>query len=211
MQERWKPRGCIARAWAGPAEHGYVGTTKGDIKVDIQVRGLQVALRDLRYEDVTERYLSWFRDGTVTQFLSARNLQREDVLSYIEEGIVSGSYHMLALCEAENGLHIGNVKIGPIDRANSTSDVVTIIGDRRFWGKGLATEAIALATKLAFTRFGIRKVCGSIIGNNVGSVKSYTRGGWHIECVRPRQYMIDGSLQDEIFVGCFNPDYPDPS
>jgi ribosomal-protein-alanine N-acetyltransferase len=176
--------------------------------MDIDIKGQAVALRDLRHEDVTERYLSWFRDGTVTQFLSARNLQRDDVLRYIDEGIATGNHHMLALCEAATGLHIGNVKIGPIDRANGTSDLVTVIGDRSFWGKGMATEAIALATKMAFTRFGIRKVCGSIIGNNIGSVKSYARGGWHIECVRPRQYLIDGQLQDEIFVGCFNPDFP---
>ena len=170
--------------------------------------GQLVMLRDLISDDITPRYLSWFRDQTVTQFLSARNLSREDVLSYLEEGRRSGNYHMLALCDLASGLHIGNVKVGPIDRGNGTSDLVTVIGGRQFWGKGLATEAIALATQIAFRRFGLRKVCGSIIGNNLGSVKSYTRGGWHVECVRKGQYLVDGALQDEIFVGCFNPDAP---
>ena len=170
-----------------------------------KVAGQLTSLRDLQHDDITERYLSWFRDETVTQFLSARNLGRQDVLDYMDEGRRSGLYHMLALCDRASGLHIGNVKIGPIDRANGNSDLVTVIGDRQFWGKGLATEAIALATHMAFSRFGIRKVCGSIIGNNVGSVKSYTRGGWHVECVRKDQYLVDGMLQDEIFVGCFNP------
>lgn len=169
------------------------------------VEGRQVMLRDLRHDDITPRYLSWFQDQTVTQFLSARNLSRDDVLAYIDEGRRTGSYHMMALCDLATGLHIGNVKIGPIDRSNGCSDLVTVIGDRQFWGKGLATEAIALASGIAFSRFGIRKLCGSIIGNNIGSVKSYTRGGWHVECVRKDQYLVDGVLQDEIFVGCFNP------
>lgn len=172
----------------------------------VDVRGQLVALRDLTHDDITDRYLSWFQDGTVTQFLSARNLRREDVLAYMDEGRKTGKFYMLALCDAATGLHIGNVKVGPIDRENGTSDLVTVVGDRSFWGKGLATEAIALATQVAFKQFDIRKVCGSIIGNNVGSVKSYTRGGWHIECVRKNQYLVDGVLQDEIFVGCFNPE-----
>lgn len=175
--------------------------------MNIRVKGQLISLRDLTRDDITDRYLSWFRDGTVTQFLSARNLQRDDVIAYMDEGRRTGGYHMLALCDAATGLHIGNVKIGPIDRDHGTSDLVTVIGDRTFWGKGLATEAIALASQVAFKHFGIRKVCGSIIGNNVGSVKSYTRGGWHIECVRKGQYLVDGVLQDEIFVGCFNPEF----
>lgn len=174
--------------------------------MEVDVQGRLISLRDLTHADITERYLSWFKDDTVTQFLSARNLQRADVIAYIDEGRRTGSYHMLALCDAATGLHIGNVKVGPIDREHGTSDLVTVIGDRSFWGKGLATEAIALASQVAFRHFGVRKLCGSIIGNNVGSVKSYTRGGWHVECVRKHQYLIEGVLQDEIFVGCFNPD-----
>lgn len=170
-----------------------------------------ISLRELTADDIDERYLSWFSDRVVTQFLSARNLTRQDVIDYIDEGRRSGTYYMLALCDAASGLHIGNVKIGPIDRSNGNSDLVTVIGDRSFWGKGLATEAISLASQLAFEVYGIRKLCGSIISNNVGSIKSYTRGGWHIECVRKHQYLVDGELQDEVFVGCFNPKLAPPT
>jgi ribosomal-protein-alanine N-acetyltransferase len=176
-----------------------------------EAKGQLISLRELTPEDIDERYLSWFRDSVVTQFLTARNLTREDVIDYIEEGRRSGTYYMLALCDAASGLHVGNVKIGPIDRGNGNSDLVTVIGDRSFWGKGLATEAISLASQLAFEIYGIRKLCGSIISENVGSIKSYTRGGWHVECVRKHQYLIDGVLQDEVFVCCFNPKLAPPT
>ena len=45
--------------------------------MNIHVKGQLISLRDLTHDDITDRYLSWFRDGTVTQFLSARNLQRD--------------------------------------------------------------------------------------------------------------------------------------
>ena len=168
-------------------------------------RGNSILLRELSPDDVNDRYLSWFRDEVVTQFLTSHNLSRQDVISYIEAGNRSGSYHMLALCDLTSELHIGNVKIGPIDRINGVSDLVTVIGDRRFWGKGIATEAIELASNLAFSLLGIRKLCGSIISNNLGSIKSYTRAGWHIECIRKNQFQVKGELQDEVFVSCFNP------
>jgi len=172
--------------------------------MNVDVKGRLVKLRDLTHDDITERYLSWFRDGTVTQFLSARNLRRSDVIAYMDEGRQSGTYHMLAVCDAATGLHIGNVKIGPIDRTHGTSNLVTVIGDRTYWGRGFATEAIALASYLAFDRFGVRKLCDSIIGGNLGSVKSYTRAGWHIECTRRSQFLVDGVPQDEIFIACFS-------
>jgi RimJ/RimL family protein N-acetyltransferase len=171
----------------------------------VATKGKLIFLRDLSPEDVDERYLSWFRDGVVTHFLSASNLSRQNVIDYIVEGRRSKTYHMLAICEMATGLHIGNLKIGPIDFTNENSDLVTLIGDRNYWGKGLATEAIAVGSQLAFDVYGIRKLCGSIISKNVGSIKSYTRAGWQIECIRKNHYKIDGELQDEIFVCCFNP------
>jgi ribosomal-protein-alanine N-acetyltransferase len=164
-----------------------------------------IVLRALTPEDVTERYLSWFRDDEVTKFLSARNLTREEVIEYLEYGRCTGEYQMLAVCEKITGLHIGNVKVGPIDFQNQTSDLVTVIGDRGFWGKGLATQAISMGSALAFASYGLRKLCGSIISENVGSIKSYTRAGWHVEGIRKHQYLIGGKLLDEIFVCRFNP------
>ena len=72
----------------------------------------EVYLRPIEDRDVGERYLSWFRSAGVTQFLVARDLARDEVHQYVEEGRATGRWYMYAICDAENDLHIGNLKVG---------------------------------------------------------------------------------------------------
>lgn len=175
-----------------------------------------VFLRPLEEDDITERYVSWFADPEVTRFLEARNISRQDAVDYLRAGRRSGAYAQYAVCRAEDGVHVGNVKIGPIKARDAVSDLVTVIGDRSAWGKGVATAAIKQAIELAFTRHGIRKLSASIDSLNVGSVNAYTRAGMAIEGVLPGMFLhkVDGGYEtsDKVYVGCFNPAFtPDPA
>ena len=160
-----------------------------------------LTLRPLTESDVTERYLSWFQDEQVTKHLAAKNLTKEDVIDYIRQGKETGEYFMYAILY--DGLHIGNVKVGPIDKESKLSDLVVVIGDKDYWGKGLATEVIKIGNKIAFTKHGIRKLSGGMPGNHIGSIKAYTRAGWIIEAHLKDHYISDGILQDRVCVSCF--------
>ena len=64
-----------------------------------------------------------------------KDLKKNEVLDYINKGIEDKSYFIFAICLADNGLHIGNVKIGPIKSKYCITDLVTVIGYRNYWGK----------------------------------------------------------------------------
>lgn len=170
-----------------------------------------VMLRPLTDADVTERYVSWFADETVTNFIQARNISADDAKAYLRHGWASREYFMYALCVRDSGLHIGNVKIGPIVWKHGVADLVTVIGDRDWWGKGLGAEAICLGSQAAFSVWNLRKLHGAILADNLGSVKAYTRGGWIEEGRLKGHYLLpDGSPSDAILVSCFNPvHFPD--
>ena len=95
-----------------------------------------IYVRLLSKSDITERYLSLFKNDLVTRFLDV-NLSREKVLSYIRNGHDTGSYYINAICLMCNDFHIGNIKIGPIKRKDGKSDLVTVVGDNSYWGKGV--------------------------------------------------------------------------
>lgn len=166
-----------------------------------------VFLRELQPDDVDDRYLEWFREDAVTSFLVAKNLTRQLVVDYINEGRDTGLWYMYAICDEANGLHIGNLKVGNIDPAHRVSDLVTVIGDRDYWGKGVATQAVRQGTALAFDTYDLRKVSGSIAEKNVGSLNAYTRGGWVVEGTLRGAFLFGGEVQDKILVSCFNPKY----
>ena len=164
-------------------------------------------LRTLTHNDINDNYLSWFKDGEVTSFLevNGNKLTKQMVTDYIDEGIKTESYYMYAICTIENDLHIGNLKVGPINRKHHVADLVCVIGDKRFWGKGLATQAIALGNKLAFEKYQIRKLHGQIYADNIGSIKAYCKAGWIIEGVIEGRYLVNGKPMDQILVSCNNP------
>jgi [ribosomal protein S5]-alanine N-acetyltransferase len=166
-----------------------------------------IFLRELLESDVNSNYLEGFSDEIVTSFLEVdgKNLTKEDVIEYMNYGRATKSYFMYAVCLKHNNQQIGNLKIGPIDYNNMLSDLVTVIWDKNYWGKGLATEAIKLGNKLAFEEYNIRKLTGGIYSENIGSIKAYPKAGWIIEGKLQNHYIVGGKLEDRILVSCFNP------
>jgi len=166
----------------------------------------QIFLRELSESDITDDYLFWFRDDDVTKFLEVdgKSLTKEKVVNYIREGKSTGTYFMYAICLSESKQHIGNLKIGPINKKHNISDLVTVIWNKKYWGKGFATEAIRMGIRLAFEKYGIRKLSASIHSDNIGSIKSYTEAGFFIEGKLKNHYYVDGKYCDLIMVSCFN-------
>lgn len=167
--------------------------------------GGRIYLKELREDDVTERYLSWFQDLAVTEFLDSKRITRDDAIQYIRNGRESRSHFMYAVIAKDGGGHIGNLKVGPIQWAHLISDLVTVIGQREYWGKGLATEAIKIGNRIAFDVYGIRKLSGGIAEGNAGSLKAYTNAGWVREGTLKGHHLINGEPRDRIVVSCFNP------
>jgi [ribosomal protein S5]-alanine N-acetyltransferase len=170
-----------------------------------------IYIRLLSKNDITERYLSWFKDDLVTKFLDARNLSKEEVLNYIKSSQETGSYYIYAICLRHNDLHIGNIKIGPIKRNDGISDLVTVVGDNSYWGKGIARLAIIQAVNIGFNQGGIRKFSASINSLNSASVKAYTGAGLKVEAIIKNYFYnkIENKIiiSDKVFVGCENKNF----
>jgi ribosomal-protein-alanine N-acetyltransferase len=173
----------------------------------------RVYLRELLESDVNKEYLSWFSSDEVLKYLEVKGkeLSEQDVIDYINHGKEKAQYYMHAICLKENDKHIGNIKIGPIIEKHGIADLPCVIGDTSQWGKGLATDAIYLGSKLAFEKYGLRKLTGQIYANNIGSIKAYCRGGWVIEGVNEFRYVVDNEYQDQVIVSCFNPEFHNSS
>lgn len=167
-----------------------------------------IYLRRLVESDFDARYLAWFRDPSVTRFLDASGISREEAIDHLRRGQDGRSWRLYAICETGSNRHVGNLKIGPINWKHAVSDLVTVIGERSVWGRGYARQAIRLGIRIAFDEMNIRKLSASIDSLNVGSLKAYTAAGFVIEGVLPDHFVHrrDGGvvLSDKVFVGCFN-------
>jgi RimJ/RimL family protein N-acetyltransferase len=169
----------------------------------------RLLLKELEEEHIDDRYLSWFRDEKVTKFLEAKNLTKQSVIDHFRYGKETNTYYMYAIISKDSSKHIGNLKVGPIEWKHRISDLVTVIGDRDYWGKGLATEAIKMGNRIAFDIHDLRKLSAGIYSDNVASIKCYLKAGWIVEAVFQGDFILNGKILDRVCVSCFNPKHFD--
>lgn len=169
----------------------------------------RIFLREIKIEDIDDRVMLWFEDDELMKFYSnsKNKITKESLISSILQGKENGNVFTFGIYDSETTKLIGTIKVGPINHAHKISDLVALIGDRDFLGKGLAVEAIKLGNELSFKEFGIRKLFGGMYESNIASIKAYTRAGWIVEGRLKGHYWVEGKNEDRILVGCFNPEF----
>lgn len=137
-------------------------------------------LEVLRAADVTPAYVAWMNDPEVTRFLTpqAHSYGRDSLIAYVAARLDSGTDLFCAIRTAEGHRHIGNIKLGGIDRVLSRGDIGIVLGDRAFWGRGYATRAIAAMTRHAHSVLGLDWVIAGCHHANPGSWRAFEKAGF---------------------------------
>lgn len=164
-----------------------------------------VYLRQLCVDDIDDRYLAWFRDPVVTEYLDAKNLTYKEVTDYLTAGHTSGGFVMYGIFDRDKDVHIGNIKLGPINWMHGICGCALFIGDPSYWGKGIARQAFVIGTRLAFDKLKMRKITAGVAEGNIGSVKACQAAGWVIEGRLKGHQIINGKEQDCLNISGFNP------
>jgi RimJ/RimL family protein N-acetyltransferase len=172
-------------------------------------QGGPVYLRPLQPQDIDERYLGWFRDERVTCYLESKDISSDEVLTHLVSGFTEDKWYMYAIVEQQSNKHVGNIKLGPINRKHHTADLSIVIGDVDSWGKGYATTAVSLATRIAFEQFGMRKLRAGVIGGNHGSIRAFENAGWTVEAELPFDVLHQGQAKSRFLLGILNPCWRD--
>lgn len=172
------------------------------MRVQPPLRTSRLILRTLTAADATDRYLGWMRDPETTRYLEARLVDHDlaSLLAYIEACNGDSRVLLLGICLAD-GRHIGNIKLGPIDRYHGHASLGLLIGERECWGQGYATEAIVRLTTYAFADLGLQKITAGCYASNVGSARAFLKAGWAEEGRSKGRWRLDGGREDNVSLG----------
>jgi len=181
---------------------------KMEVFKKIFIEGERIYLREVQPADVGETYLHWLNDKEVVQYteIRFRPNTREELQSYVERMANDPKYLFLAIVAKENDKHIGNVKAGPINSFHRFADVGIIIGEKDYWGKGLAAEAIKLVVDYAFNKLHLHKLTAGCYANNLGAVKSFEKAGFQREGLLKKHYLCEGKYVDRVCLGIICPE-----
>ncbi|MFH1386132.1 MAG: GNAT family N-acetyltransferase [bacterium] len=157
------------------------------------ISGNRVNLRPLKVVDVTQRYVDWLNDPEVNHFLSVKDIRQDIdmVQAYVRsyEGVKERL--LLGVFDKTNEKHIGNITFSSIDRENGFGTVGIAIGDKAYWGKGYASEALKEVINYAFFSLKLKKIEAGVDVDNLASQKLFKNVGFitdHI--VNDRQIMF---------------------
>lgn len=155
----------------------------------------------LRPDHVGPEYLSWMQDTKVQTFLESRftTHTRDSLRAFVAQALDDPDTLMLGI--SMNGQHVGNIKLGPINRHHQTGDIGIMIGHPQAWGKGVARAAITGLCALARDTLGLRKVTAGASSANHGSIRAFQAAGFSIEGRRTAQLLGQDGPEDLVLMG----------
>lgn len=167
------------------------------------IKGKRIYLREVRQSDVNELYYQWLNDPEVNRYLETRFVSRslENIAEYVKKMDAKEDEPFFAICLNDTQEHIGNIKIGPINWQHKNADVSLFIGEKRLWGQGYASEAIALVTEFAFRRLNLNKLKAGCYTVNVASARAFEKCGYQREGLLRGHVIVDGRDMDVILLG----------
>ena len=168
-------------------------------------------MRTLRAEDASGPYVRWMSDPDVLRFLEVRHQPPQDpmaLLRFIAAANADPAALLLGICLREDQRHIGNIKLGPIDRHNLRGDIGFLIGDRADRGRGYAAEAIAAITVHGLESLGLAKVTAGCHRTNIGSARALERAGFVREATLRGHWRLGGAAEDGFLYARFASETP---
>jgi [ribosomal protein S5]-alanine N-acetyltransferase len=168
----------------------------------------RVTLSPLLAEHVNEAYVSWLNDPEVTRFTEVSDTNTvASTRAYVETALASNSALVWRIL-SDDDHHIGNIRLSNISSLHQRAQVALMLGDRDYWGQGLATEAIGLVSRHGFESLGLRKLSAGVIEPNKGSCRAFEKVGYHLEATLVDHAMVADQVYDHLIFAKFNPVWP---
>lgn len=153
--------------------------------------------------DFSDTYRHWLNNPRINKTLETRFEvpSLRSVRACVTSMRSSSDTYFFGIISKETGGHFCNIKLGPINRRHLSASVGLIIGDQNSWGKGIATKAIDLLTKWAFSTLSLRMLTAASYRGNVGSIRAFEKCGNQVEATQRSQVvMSDGTRGDVILL-----------
>lgn len=170
-----------------------------DLKNSEILVGNTIYLKQLIDNDVSEKYLNWLKDISINKYLESRDLNhtKESIRSFVINCYKSKNDYLFGIFTKEGQEHIGNIKLGDIDWKNKNANIGIIIGEKNFWGQGIASNAIKLIIEFAFQNLKLTSLSAGCYEENIASRKAFLKSGWNLSGKYPKwKFNIDGKLTD---------------
>lgn len=170
-----------------------------------------IYLRQITLSDCTNRYVEWLNDPDVNRYLETRWHEQNlsTIKDFVRSQLDNNHSYLFAIVKRDTDKHIGNIKIGPINPYHHHADISYFIGEKNFWGRGLATQSIQLVCKFGFEDLNLHRIEAGAYSSAIGSWKALERNGFKREAIFRRQVISDDKYIDAYRYGVLGDEFKD--
>jgi RimJ/RimL family protein N-acetyltransferase len=181
------------------------------MKKKMYLYGDRVYLRKLKRSDINKNYLSWLKDPEVTRYLDAGTMSvtKRNMLDYYANFQNNRNDFLFAIITKKDNRHIGNVRLGPIEWVHRRSEFGIMIGGKKSWGQGFASEAIRILLRYAFRVFNLNRINIYIVEENKPALALYKKAGFKIEGCLRGNFRKKGQYLNTLIMGILKKDFID--
>jgi RimJ/RimL family protein N-acetyltransferase len=169
----------------------------------------RLLLRPLEMSD-SGAYLDIFSDARTLQYWSKEPVSGlEEAESLIQQDIewsASSNCICLGVALSDSNLLIGKITLFQLNEQNRRAEIGYIL-DRRQWGKGYMTEALAWLLDHAFDVLKLHRLEADTDPDNLPSLALLENFGFSREGLFRDRWWVHGKWHDSVMLGLLEEDY----
>ncbi len=139
---------------------------------------MEIYIRPLKREDALTSY-KWRNDPDIWKFTGSkpdRKITDDIELDWIRKVMKEENSKRFAICLKRNDKYLGNVQLTNIK--DGVAEFHIFIGEKKYWGKGIATEATKQILGIAKYKLNLNEVYLFVKSENIAAVKAYQKIGF---------------------------------
>lgn len=158
----------------------------------------RLTLRKMQTSDYKDMYEYSCRHEVTKYLLWCEHESPDQTYGYLEavgKSYKSGDFHDWAVTLTDSGKMIGTCGFTSFDFENGRAEVGYVLNPK-YWGQGIATEAVSAAIEFAFNELGANRVEAKFIEGNGASLRVMEKCGMTFEGYHKQYMYIKGEYKN---------------
>ena len=151
------------------------------------IKGNKVFLRLMEEDDIPIK-VEWVNDEEIRTFLISDYISETGTRLWLRNAHKSNRREFV-ICLNQAAEPIGFTSLKNIDLVNSKAEMSMLLGNKKYWGKGLARQARYLLLNYAFHEIGLNKVY----------TFNWEENERIISLNKALGFVVEGELRDDIY------------
>lgn len=162
----------------------------------------RIRLRPLQRNDLPF-FVEWLSDAEVRQFITVNiPLSLDEEEQWYDQVLKLPKPERpfaIEVKEENEWRLIGNIALFDVNWVHRSAEVGILIGDKRYWNRGLGGEALQLMVNHAFSTLNLNRVYLRVDVENIRGVRAYERVGFTKEG-RLRQAVYRNGIYSDMWI-----------